>query len=85
METTLSTKGQIVVPREIRQKLGLGPGAKLSTRIVDGAILLTPVERKPTSRRLVRDRATGLMVTGKSPGGRVVTSDTVRAILADFP
>jgi antitoxin PrlF len=42
-ELTVSTKGQIVLPAEIRRRLGLGPGSKLE--IVEGpdGITLRPI------------------------------------------
>ena len=49
MTITLSTKGQIVVPSEIRAKLGLVPGCSLSCEIdATGRIVLDPLleERK---------------------------------------
>lgn len=36
----LSTKGQIVLPKEIRDQLGLTPGAELDVEVKDGAIIL---------------------------------------------
>jgi antitoxin PrlF len=42
-QLTVSTKGQIVLPADIRRRLGLGPGAKLE--IVEGpeGVTLRPV------------------------------------------
>jgi AbrB family looped-hinge helix DNA binding protein len=84
METTLSTKGQIVLPRGIREKLGLQPGTKFAARIVNGEIVLTPKTRvsKPL---LVRDSEAGLRVTQAPKNGVRITSRAVRAILANFP
>ena len=41
--TSLSTKGQIVIPREIREKLGLEPGTKLIVIQEGDNILLKPI------------------------------------------
>ncbi len=38
---SLSTRGQIVLPREIRQALGLQKGDKLEVRLEEGRIVLT--------------------------------------------
>ena len=44
METiTLSSKGQLVIPKAIRQSAHLAPGDMLSVRYVDGEIRLKPV------------------------------------------
>ena len=85
METTLSTKGQIVLPQGVRQKLALRPGTKFVCRVAKGAIVLTPKTRPQGRPRLVRDQATGLMITKGPANGPTVTSDEVRTILADFP
>jgi AbrB family looped-hinge helix DNA binding protein len=47
-EATLSTKNQIVIPREAREALGLKPGDKILV-IVKGANVL--VLRRPKSHR----------------------------------
>ena len=85
METTLSTKGQVVLPRDIRHKLALRPGTKFSSRIAHGSIVLTPRMPLLGRPRLIRDSITGLTVTQGPKNGAVVTNESVRAILADFP
>jgi len=85
METTLSTKGQIVLPHAARRKLALRPGVKFACRVADGSIVLTPKSPPPGRSRLVRDPSTGLMITRGPANGAIITSEDVRAILADFP
>jgi AbrB family looped-hinge helix DNA binding protein len=85
METTLSTKGQIVLPHGARQKLALRPGTKFACRVANGSIVLTPKTPPLARPRLVKDSATGLILTKGPEGGPTVTSHDVRAILADFP
>lgn len=85
MQTTLSTKGQVVLPQGARQKLALQAGAKFFCRVSKGSIVLTPKTTPRGKPRLVRDRMTGLTIT-QSPASRpVVTSDQVRAALTGFP
>ncbi len=44
-----STKGQVVIPGEIRKRLGLKAGRKLGVRLTeDGKIELTPVPLEPS-------------------------------------
>jgi bifunctional DNA-binding transcriptional regulator/antitoxin component of YhaV-PrlF toxin-antitoxin module len=85
METTLSTKGQIVLPRGARQKLALQAGAKFFCKVSKGSIVLTPKTAPRGKPRLVRDKTTGLIITQSAAGWAAVTSDQVRAALADFP
>lgn len=43
-ETTLSVKGQIVIPHEVREILGLKAGQKFEVEVMsDGTILLIPI------------------------------------------
>ena len=45
-----STKGQVVIPGEIRKKLGLKAGQKLSVNLTkDGKIELTPLPLEPST------------------------------------
>jgi bifunctional DNA-binding transcriptional regulator/antitoxin component of YhaV-PrlF toxin-antitoxin module len=85
METTLSTKGQVVLPRAARQKLALLAGTKFICRVSQGSIVLTPRDRAHGKPRLVRDPVTGLTLTESPAGFRPVTTTQVRAALADFP
>jgi AbrB family looped-hinge helix DNA binding protein len=85
METTLSTKGQIVVPQGARRKLALRPGTKLACRVTNGSLVFTPKAQSLGTPKLVRDKATGLTVTQGPANGPTVTSKEVYAILADFP
>jgi antitoxin PrlF len=41
-ETTLSSKGQVTIPKEMRQALDLRPGDQLIYSFVDGEIVVTP-------------------------------------------
>lgn len=41
--TSVSTKGQVVIPCEIRKRLGLGPGARLVVATDGESVLLRPV------------------------------------------
>ena len=85
MTTTLSRKGQVVLPAAARKRLGLKTGAKISCRVQGSQIVLTPSRAKPAKTRFVKDELTGMMVVAASPDGRIITSEQVRALLADFP
>ena len=43
MLTRLSSKGQLVIPKEVRQALGLRQGSQLHIELGDGKIILEPV------------------------------------------
>ena len=40
MDVTLAERGQIVIPKEVRDAMGLKPGAKLQIRMADGRLLI---------------------------------------------
>ena len=84
MTTTLSSKGQIVLPRRVRAKLGLHPGAQFDVNMNGEKIVLVP----RTVRKIVqpkRDRKTGLPTFPVPAGTPKITSEWVREQLADFP
>ena len=85
METTLSSKGQVVLPHQARRQLGLRTGTRFACKVASGSIVLTP-RTVPLGRpRLVREPKTGLMITQGATHAEPVTSAQVRAALADFP
>jgi len=47
MVTTLSSKGQVVIPSKIRRKLRLKDGAKFNIAEKDGQIILEPLSKDP--------------------------------------
>ncbi|MBW1774176.1 MAG: AbrB/MazE/SpoVT family DNA-binding domain-containing protein [Deltaproteobacteria bacterium] len=42
-----SAKGQIVIPKEVREKLGITPGKKVLFRVVDKHAEITPLPDDP--------------------------------------
>jgi len=67
--TTVTTKGQVVIPAPLRKKLNLRKGAKLSVSEKDGKIVFEPMETDTVAagrgmlsthgrvlRRLIEDR-----------------------------
>jgi len=41
-EATLSAKGQVTIPKEMREALNLRPGDQLVYSMVDGEVIVTP-------------------------------------------
>jgi len=50
MLARLSSKGQLVIPKALRQALGLRPGARFEVHFKDGKIILEPVPSSPVER-----------------------------------
>jgi AbrB family looped-hinge helix DNA binding protein len=59
--TTLSTKYQLVLPREIRERLKLTPGTKLTVVEKGGVIYLVPQRPKRAFRGLARGAKAGAL------------------------
>ena len=85
MQTTLSSKGQVVLPSPIRRKLGLRPGDVLAASVEDGRIILRRQGVPVRACRIVTDRVTGLPVLAGAAQAPELTSAQVRELLADFP
>jgi AbrB family looped-hinge helix DNA binding protein len=84
MTVTLSSKGQIVLPKQVRTRLQLRPGAKLVCRVNDDSIILALEPQSHKRPKLILDRSTGLRIT-KSPPEVKVSSKDVGKALAGFP
>ena len=58
--TRLSTKGQVVLPKDVRDRLGLRPGTELDVEVRDGVVVLRPI------RKITVDDLLGMLAwTGK--------------------
>ncbi|MCG2778823.1 MAG: AbrB/MazE/SpoVT family DNA-binding domain-containing protein [Desulfobacterales bacterium] len=47
LATKISSKGQLVVPKEVRTKLKIEPGTFLRVRLDKNNIVLTPIKKMP--------------------------------------
>lgn len=67
--TTLTSKGQVTVPKNVREFLGIGPGSKVTFELTPrGDVLLRPVTARPSLRSpftKVRGSATVKMRTAE--------------------
>jgi AbrB family looped-hinge helix DNA binding protein len=85
METKVSTKGQIVLPHQIRKRLGVRSGDPLDVSVESGRIVLTPMRPPKFQARVITDPLTGFPVIDCGPDAPVLTSEQVAEMLADFP
>lgn len=67
MATTLTTKGQVTIPKPVRDQLGIGPGSAVEFEIAqDGRVTLSRADRTaPQKSRFerLRGRATTGLTT----------------------
>jgi AbrB family looped-hinge helix DNA binding protein len=84
MEAILSSKGQLVLPAEVRRKLRLSKGERIDVEIRDGGIFLKAA-RETRRYRLERHPVSGLSVMVRaSPGKQKVTADQIARLAADL-
>lgn len=79
MTTTLSSKGQVVIPLEIRKKLCLPEGAIISCEIVDGKIVLDPNPRRENATVSESEGRPTLLAPAGAPE---MTPELIREILS---
>ena len=84
MTTTLSSKGQVVLPRRVRLQLGLQSGTRFDVSTNGGKVVLVPRLSRGRAR-LVSDRTTGLPTLLPPKGTPPLTRAAVREALAEFP
>jgi AbrB family looped-hinge helix DNA binding protein len=85
MIMTLSSKGQIVLPKEVRNRLRLTSGSKIDCQIQGKNLVLIPQINSKGRSKIVKDSKSGLMITKAPEGQTRVTSEQVQAALVDFP
>ena len=47
MQTTVSVRGQTVIPRRIREELGITPATRLEWKVKNGVIIVLPLPSDP--------------------------------------
>ena len=85
MQTTVSTKGQVVSPGPLRRRLDIRAGDPLEADIEDGRIVLTPLKKRGRRVKVVKDPITGLPVLSAGVNAPTLTSKEVEEILSNFP
>ena len=76
MLATIDAGGRVVVPKEVRERLGLRAGARVTLAEVDGALTITPVATPMTV--VERD---GIVVLETPETIPTLTAEQVRAVL----
>lgn len=57
MSTTMTSKGQVTIPKHIRKALGLEPGARVEFDLDDkGRVVIQPAQVAPTADRFEQAR-----------------------------
>ena len=80
--STLSTKGQLVIPTQYRRALNLRPGDKVEVTLEGQRLILE--RRSPRAAKLTRGRF-GRPVLVSAPNAPAVTTESVNALLDELP
>jgi AbrB family looped-hinge helix DNA binding protein len=83
--TKVSSKGQVVLPRPLRHRLGICAVDSLIAEIEAGRIVLTPQRKRPHRVRIIADPVTGLPVLSSGLDAPVCSSKEVQDMLVSFP
>jgi AbrB family looped-hinge helix DNA binding protein len=78
---TLSSKGQLVIPKELRRALCLRAGERLRVSVQDGRLILEPEQQRRA--RLVTERGRKLLVAPAD--APPMTPAEVKKLLSEFP
>lgn len=76
MKTAIDAAGRVIVPKSLRDELGLSPGRQLEIHARDGVLVIEPL---PTTVTLVRKGKT--FVARPATPLPALTADEVRAAL----
>jgi antitoxin PrlF len=72
MTTTVTSKGQVTIPKQVRELLGIGPGSVIDFECgADGRVVLVKVEKKAQPNRFARLRG---------HGGKGLSTDEIMAM-----
>jgi AbrB family looped-hinge helix DNA binding protein len=85
MQTRVSTKGQIVLPGQLRRRLGICAGDPLDVGIEGEHIVLTMRPKRIRPAKIIADPVTGLPVLSVGEDAPVLSSKDVDEILSNFP
>lgn len=85
MHTKISSKGQVVLPGELRRRLGLHAGDSLDVQVRDGLIVLTPPQKKIRPSKLVTHARTRLPALSVGDEAPILTSKEVEELLDTTP
>ena len=79
-KTVVSKKGQVVIPKNIRERLGLTPGTILKVQVEGKKVILEPLQEPPKEVFV----EAGLKITEPLLHEAKITSDEAKRLLRDL-
>lgn len=75
MSTTVTAKGQVTIPKAVRDLLGIGPGSRVDfRRAADGSVVLVPLDADKQPSRFAKFRG---------HAGKGMSTDEIMALTRD--
>jgi len=84
LETTLSTKGQLVLPAGVRRQLRLAKGERLSVEVRGDSVVLRPVARRRRYRQARHPKSGLPIMVALKPPRRKVTAEEIARLHAEL-
>jgi|WetSurMetagenome_2_1015567.scaffolds.fasta_scaffold1160362_1 AbrB family looped-hinge helix DNA binding protein len=78
MKTTIDRAGRVVIPKAIRDRAGLHPGAQLDIRLDNGRVEISP---QPPQGRVIEDG--GFLFWESAPGTPPITGEMIDQAIQD--
>jgi AbrB family looped-hinge helix DNA binding protein len=79
MSTTLTSKGQVTIPKAVRDRLNLKPGSAVDFGLTpDGQVVLSKAGKKPAAPKSRFDRIRGILKSD-------MTTDEIMALMRGPP
>jgi AbrB family looped-hinge helix DNA binding protein len=80
----ITTKGQVTIPQEIRDELGLLPNTEVTFDVVDGEARLRKADSRKSSKRLSRGDKAVDKLRSVRPSNKL-TTDEIMALMRGKP
>ncbi|WEZ82423.1 AbrB/MazE/SpoVT family DNA-binding domain-containing protein [Rhizobium sp. 32-5/1] len=72
MSATVTTKGQVTIPKQVRDFLGIVPGTRVDfNRAADGTVVITRADKKPS---------VGRFATLRGHAGKGLSTEAIMAL-----
>jgi len=85
VQIKVSSKGQVVLPVAVRNKLRIKEGDTMEAKVDNGNVVLIPKQRRKFRTWIGKSPITGLPVLMSEPGAPKITSEWVAKMMEDFP